>query len=115
MSVAAVQTPQSEKPNVADRIVDAVRHAAQVSHEARLIKSLACDAIEDRAHEAKRAVKKSVQRGTERLEDIKDESVHYVKRQPLKAIAIAAGVGLMVGIAAAWITSQLRQQRAGKR
>lgn len=114
MSVAAVQTPESEKPNVADRIVDAVRHAAHVSHEARLIKSLACDAIEDGAHEAKRAVKKSVQRGIERLEDVKDESVHYVKRQPLKSIAIAAGVGLMVGIGAAWIAGQFRQQ-AGKR
>jgi ElaB/YqjD/DUF883 family membrane-anchored ribosome-binding protein len=37
-----------------------------------------------------------------------------VKRQPLKAIAMAAGVGLMVGIAAAWITRRFRQQRAGK-
>jgi ElaB/YqjD/DUF883 family membrane-anchored ribosome-binding protein len=89
-------------------------HAAHISHEARLVKSLACDAIEDGAHEAKRAVTKSVQRGIERLEDIKDEGVHYVKRQPLKAIAMAAGVGLMVGIAAAWITRRFRQQRAGK-
>jgi ElaB/YqjD/DUF883 family membrane-anchored ribosome-binding protein len=114
MSVSGIQTPESEKPNVADRIVDAARHAAHISHEARLVKSLACDAIEDGAHEAKQAVTKSVQRGIERLEDIKDEGVHYVKRQPLKAIAMAAGVGLMVGIAAAWITGRLRQQRAGK-
>jgi ElaB/YqjD/DUF883 family membrane-anchored ribosome-binding protein len=114
MSVAGTQTPESEKPNVADRIVDAARHAAHISHEARLVKSLACDAIEDGAHDAKRAVTKSVQRGIERLEDIKDEGVHYVKRQPLKAIAMAAGIGLMVGIAAAWITGRLRQQRAGK-
>jgi ElaB/YqjD/DUF883 family membrane-anchored ribosome-binding protein len=114
MSVAGIQTPETETPTVADRIVDAARHAAHISHEARLVKSLACDAIEDGAHEAKRAVTKSVQRGIERLEDIKDEGVHYVKRQPLKAIAMAAGVGLMVGIAAAWITGRLRQQRAGK-
>ena len=114
MSVAAVQTPESEKPNVADRIVDAARHAAHISHEARLVKSLACDAIEDGVHEATRAVTKSVQRGIERLEDIKDEGIHYVKRQPLKAIAMAVGVGLMVGMAAAWITGRFRQQRAGK-
>jgi ElaB/YqjD/DUF883 family membrane-anchored ribosome-binding protein len=114
MPVAGIQTPESEKPNVADRIVDAARHAAHMSHEARLVKSLACDAIEDGAHDAKRAVTKSVQRGIERLEDIKDEGVHYVKRQPLKALAMAAGVGLMVGIAAAWITGRFRQQRAGK-
>jgi ElaB/YqjD/DUF883 family membrane-anchored ribosome-binding protein len=114
MSLTDVQTPKSERPNVADRIVDAARHAAHISHEARLVKSLACDAIEDGAHEAKRTVEKSVQRGIERLEDIKDEGVHYVKRQPLKAIAMAAGLGLIVGMAAAWITGRFRQQRAGK-
>jgi ElaB/YqjD/DUF883 family membrane-anchored ribosome-binding protein len=114
MSVAGIQTPESEKPNVTDRIVDAARHAAHMSHEARLVKSLACDAIEDGAHEATRAVEKSVQRGIERLEDIKDEGVHYVKRQPLKAIAMAAGLGLIVGMAAAWITGRFGQQRAGK-
>jgi ElaB/YqjD/DUF883 family membrane-anchored ribosome-binding protein len=115
MSVAGVQTPESEKAKVADRIVDAVRHAAHISHEGRLVKSVACDAIEDGAHEARRAVKKSVQRGIDRLEDIKDEGVHYVKRHPLKAIAMAAGVGLMVGMAAVWITGQFRQQPAAKR
>jgi len=51
---------------------------------------LTYDAIEDAAHEAKRAAKKSVQRSIERLEDIRDAGVHYVKRQPLKAIAMAA-------------------------
>jgi ElaB/YqjD/DUF883 family membrane-anchored ribosome-binding protein len=106
MSVAGTQPSEREKTSVADRIVDAVQHAAHVSHEARLVKSLAYDAIEDGAHEAKRAVEKSVQRGIEKLEDIKDESVHYVKRQPLKAMAMAAGVGLMVGMAAAWITGR---------
>jgi ElaB/YqjD/DUF883 family membrane-anchored ribosome-binding protein len=114
MPVAGTQTSESEKPSVADRIVDAVQHAAHLSHEARLVKSLAYDAIEDGAHEAKRATKKSVQRSIERLEDIKDEGVHYVKRQPLKAIAMAALVGLMVGMAGAWIIGRVKQQRAGK-
>jgi ElaB/YqjD/DUF883 family membrane-anchored ribosome-binding protein len=106
MSTAGNQSSESEKPSVADRIVDAVQHAAHVSHEARLVKSLAYDAIEDGAHEAKRAAKKSVQRSIERLEDIRDAGVHYVKRQPLKAMAMAAGVGVMVGMAAAWITAR---------
>ena len=114
MPVAGTQTSESEKPSVADRIVDAVQHAAHVSREARLVKSLAYDAIKDGAHEAERAVKRSVQRGIETLEDIKDEGVHSVKRQPLKALAMAAGVGLMVGMAAAWITRRFRQQRTGK-
>ena len=102
MSVANVETPVREKPTVIDRVVDAVGHGAHVSHEVRMVKSLAKDAIEDGVHAARRAVK-SAQRGIERLEDIKDEGVHYVKRQPLKAIAMAAGIGLMVGVAAGWI------------
>jgi ElaB/YqjD/DUF883 family membrane-anchored ribosome-binding protein len=115
MPTAGTQSSESEKPSVADRIVDAVQHAAHVSHEARLIKSLAYDAIEDGAHEAKRAVEKSLQRGIERLEDIKDESVHYVKRQPLKAMAMAAGAGLMVGMAAAWITARFFSSKGSTR
>jgi ElaB/YqjD/DUF883 family membrane-anchored ribosome-binding protein len=111
--MSAVSTPEGEKPNVAERIVDATRHAAHVSHEARLVKSLARDAFEDGAHAAKRAVK-SVQRGIERLEDIKDEGVHYVKRQPLKAMAMAGGVGLMVGLAAGWVAGRFKRQHAGK-
>jgi hypothetical protein len=47
-------------------------------------------------------------------EDIRDAGVHYVKRQLLKAIAMAAAAGLMVGIAAAWMTGRFRQERTGK-
>jgi ElaB/YqjD/DUF883 family membrane-anchored ribosome-binding protein len=108
MSVTSTETRGSEKPTVADRIVDAARHAAHFSHEARLVESLAHDAIEDGAHAAKRAAK-SVERGMERLEDIKDEGIHYVKRQPVKAIAIAAGLGLIVGMAAGWVCGRGRK------
>ena len=107
MSVASVETPVRDKPTVTDRVIDAAGHAAHVSHEVQMVKSLAQDAIEDGVHAAKRALK-SAQRGIERLEDIKDEGVHYVKRQPLKAIAMAAGIGLVVGMAAGWIRGRRR-------
>ena len=51
---------------------------------------------------AKRAIK-SVRHGLEQLEDLKDEAAHQVKRQPLMAIGIAAGTGLLVGVAIGWI------------
>ena len=107
MTVASVETPVREKPTVIDRVVDAAGHRAHVSHEVRRAKSLVQDAIEDGVHAARRAVK-SAQRGIERLEDIKDEGVHYVKRQPLKAIAMAAGIALVVGMAAGWIHGRRR-------
>jgi ElaB/YqjD/DUF883 family membrane-anchored ribosome-binding protein len=114
MAVAGTQISESEKPSVADRIVDAVQHAAHVSHDARLAKSMAYDAIEDGAYQARRAVKKSVQRGIATLEDIKEEAVHHVKRQPLMAIAMAAAVGLAAGMAAAWMTARIAQRRTRK-
>jgi ElaB/YqjD/DUF883 family membrane-anchored ribosome-binding protein len=109
VSDADIETLEREKPTVVDRVVDAARHAAHMSHEVRLAKSLAQDAIEDGVQAAKRAVK-SARRGIERLEDIKDEGVHYVRRQPLKAVAMAAGIGLMVGMATVWVTGRLRQR-----
>jgi len=59
--------------------------------------------IDDRVQEARRVAEKAVRRGIERLEDLKDEGVHYVKRNPLKAVAVAAGAGLMVGLVTGWI------------
>ena len=111
MSVAS-ETPEREKPALGDRVVEAARHAAHISHESRLVKSLAQDAIEDGVHAAKRAVK-SAHHSIERLEDIKDEGVHYVRRQPLKAIAMAAGIGLAVGMVAGWIGGRFRRRHNG--
>jgi hypothetical protein len=104
MTSATVETfePPCEV-SISDRISDACRHATHVSHEVRLLKSLASDAVEDRVHAAKRAITSSMKRGVEGLEDLKDEAVHRVKRQPLKAVSLALGVGLVLGWAAGWI------------
>ena len=90
MTPATVETPEvDQKQTVGDRLVDdACRQAAHISHEARLLKSVAEDAIEDGVHAAKRAIK-SVQRRAEELGDLKDEAIHRVKRQPLKAVGLA--------------------------
>ena len=103
MTTATVDTSEAESgPTVRDRAMDAARHAAHISHEAQLLKSLASDALEDGVHAAKRAIK-SVKRGVEELGDLKDEAAYRVKRQPFKAVAIAAGVGLVLGMAVGWI------------
>lgn len=114
MSGNALETSESAPSSVADRIMDAGRHAAHLSHKARLVKSLAADAIENGVHAARRAVK-SVRRGVERLEDVKDEEIHYVKRQPLKTIAMTAGVGFTVGLVAGWIADRFSSGSADKR
>jgi ElaB/YqjD/DUF883 family membrane-anchored ribosome-binding protein len=113
MSGNAVETSERVVPSMSDRIVDAGRHAAHLAHEARLAKSLAEDAVEDGVHAARRAVK-SVRRGIERLEDVKEEAIHYVKRRPLKTIAMTAAVGFAAGLAVAWIANRFSSNGAAK-
>jgi ElaB/YqjD/DUF883 family membrane-anchored ribosome-binding protein len=76
-----------------------------LSHEARRLGSLAADAAEDGVHAAKRAIK-SVERSIEELGDRKEEIAHRVKRQPLKAVALAVGVGLVLGMAFGWLRAR---------
>jgi ElaB/YqjD/DUF883 family membrane-anchored ribosome-binding protein len=107
MTPATIDTPRLEKePSIRERAVDAARQVAHVSHEAQLLKSLAADAVEDGVHAAKRAIK-SVQRRVEGLGDLKDDAAYRVKRQPFKAVGIAVGVGLVLGVAVGWIGARL--------
>ncbi len=110
MAVDARETSEHTTPSISGRMADAARHAAHLSHEARMVKSLAEDAIDEGVHRARRAVK-SVRRGLERLEDIRDDGVRYAKRQPVKTMALTAGVGLLVGLAVGWIAGRGRAKR----
>jgi ElaB/YqjD/DUF883 family membrane-anchored ribosome-binding protein len=108
MAVATVETQDTvQPPTVKDRIVDAVRRVAHVSHEVRLAKSVARGTIEDGVYAAKRALKR-VQRGVETMEYVKDGTARYVKRQPFTALGIAAGVGVLVGACVGWFSTRRR-------
>ena|ERR1019366_1820672 len=82
-----------------DRVVDAVGEAAHLGHEARVLKTLAADAIEDGVHSAKRAIR----RGAHEIEDLRDTAVSRVRRAPLASIALAGGAGLLLGIVVGWL------------
>jgi len=68
-------------------------------------KSAAVDAWEDGAYAVKRAIK-SVGRGVDRLEDVKDEASHRIKRHPFTAVGAAMGAGLLLGLSAGWIVGR---------
>ncbi len=110
MTLDIRETSEHTTPSIAGRMADAARHAAHLSHEARMVRSLAEDAIEDGVHKARR-VAKSVRRGIERLQDVKDEATYYIRRRPLKTIAMAAGLGLVVGVAAGVFAARSRAGR----
>jgi ElaB/YqjD/DUF883 family membrane-anchored ribosome-binding protein len=106
----AATTNIEPKPSASDRIADAVRHAAHLSHEARLMKSMARDAGEDGVHAARRALRR-VRHRLDALEDLKDDAAHYVKHQPFKSVGIAFGVGLQLGVLIAWLSGRIGQRR----
>lgn len=82
------------EPTVGDRLTDARRHAMHMSHDARLLKSAASDAIEEGVHAARRAVRRRVRQ----MEDFRDEAIRRVRRQPFPAMGAALGVGLVAGV-----------------
>ncbi len=103
MTPITVDTPElARMTNAADRVIDACCQAAVVSQEARRLKSLAADAVDDGVHAAKRAIK-SVRRGVEELGDLKDGAMYRMKQQPLKTLGAAVGIGLVLGVAIGWI------------
>ncbi|HEY3381697.1 MAG TPA: hypothetical protein VGK32_08010 [Vicinamibacterales bacterium] len=115
MAIVTRETSEDATPSTSDRMADAAAHAAHLSHEARMVKSVAEDAIEEGVYQARR-VARSVRRGVVgRLEDIKDEGIRYVKRQPLPTIAFTAGVGVMVGLAVGWVAGRGRPKRVDTR
>jgi len=110
MTTATVDSADVEpKTTVRERIVDACGQAAHVSHEARVLLSVAEDTIEDGVRAARRAVK-SVRRRAEEIEDFKDEAIHRVKRQPLRAVGAAFGTGLAIGFVAGFVVRRPRRR-----
>lgn len=100
MTTATLEHREMERElTIRDRIADALANATHLSHEVRLVKSMATDAVED----ATRAAKRTLKRRREDAADFKDEIIHRVKRQPVRAITLAAGVGALVGIAVGWL------------
>jgi ElaB/YqjD/DUF883 family membrane-anchored ribosome-binding protein len=107
MALASVEIPGVDRQStVGDRLVDACRQVAHMSHEARLLESVASDAIEDGVHATRRAIKSARRRVSDNLTDIKDEAIHCVKRRPVQAVGTAFGAGLALGAAAVWIAGR---------
>jgi ElaB/YqjD/DUF883 family membrane-anchored ribosome-binding protein len=106
MRVAERETfAAAPKPSVSDRITDGARHAAHFSHQVRLMKSMARDAGEEGVYAAKRLMRR-VKHGAERLQDFRDQAAWRVKREPLKAVAIAAGAGVVFGVVLSWVAGR---------
>ena len=97
------------EPNLRERVVDVGRRVAQAAHDARLLKSVASDALEDGLYTARRAVKTAARD----LSDVRDDASYRIKKAPMQSVAVAFGAGLCVAIAAgaaAWLVRKAWRQ-----
>jgi ElaB/YqjD/DUF883 family membrane-anchored ribosome-binding protein len=91
--------PKTEHGDVRAQAVDAARRVAHVSHEARLVKSLAADAVEDAVHATNQAVK-TAKRRFQDLADRRYEVAHRIRQEPFKAVGVAFGAGVLLSAVA---------------
>lgn len=61
---------------------------------------------------ARERLRESMDGAKEKLEEMEDSSVKYIKKNPVKSVLIAAGVGTVVGAGIAAVISVLRPRRS---
>jgi ElaB/YqjD/DUF883 family membrane-anchored ribosome-binding protein len=105
--------PKTEHSHVRTQAIDAARRVAHLSHETRLIKSLATDAVEDVVHATNQAIK-TARRRVQELADRRYEVAHRIRQEPFKAIGIVFGAGVLLGVATA-VMSCVGRGRAEKK
>jgi ElaB/YqjD/DUF883 family membrane-anchored ribosome-binding protein len=82
---------------IRDRASDALRQAAHVAEEARLLQGIAADAFEDVRRLAQASVQ-TVKVASQRAIEMSDELRERIRERPLMALAITLGVGVSLGI-----------------
>jgi len=106
MATAVLESPATEaEPTLRERVVDAARRTVHLSHEARMLTSMAGDAVAEQAYRAGRAARQA-RRG---LDDARDDVGHRIKQEPMKAVGVAFGTGLLLGVATgalAWMAAR---------
>jgi hypothetical protein len=111
MTTTPMESPAAEEPTLRERATDTLRQAVHLSHEARLLKTLAADAVEDGLHAAQRTIKHARQTGL----DARDEMTYRVKREPGRAMAVVFGVGALVGFGLGLVCRHIQSRRATSR
>ena len=110
ISPTVKRAPDTALGSAVDAAVDTVRHAAHLSHEAQLLKTVAADIVEDGVYAAKRALKKA-RRVTERAADLRDQAEYRIKREPFKSVGLAVAIGIPIGLMLGWVGARAARRR----
>ena len=94
-----IQEEMVEKNGRKDGVFGKALHAGAVSfgHEASRLKTQVSHAMTDAFADGKREARRVIRRGYNAAEDLVDEAAHRVKHHPIRAVAIAFGVGALFG------------------
>ena len=87
MAMAVFEKPRYEFSTFRQFAEDARRQAQHAAREARLLKTIAQDAVEARMYEA----------------------AHRIRQQPLRAVAMAFAIGVPIGALIAWMGGRSRK------
>ncbi|QDU69383.1 DUF883 family protein [Engelhardtia mirabilis] len=75
-----------------------LHQAERVLAEIKALGTVAGESAGDAVHSAKQAGADAVQHGKENAVEARDQVADYVGREPLKALLMAAGVGVVLGM-----------------
>jgi ElaB/YqjD/DUF883 family membrane-anchored ribosome-binding protein len=81
----------------------------EASEETRVLAAKAAEAVEEGAHAARRGYRLA----RRRAEDVADNAVSCIRKQPLKAVGAALGAGLVIGVATGLLSAVLGGRWAG--
>jgi len=60
--------------------------------------------------EGVRTARRTLRKGFETAEDLRDEAAYRVKREPFKAVGLAFGTGVLLGVVAGWASQKGRRR-----
>jgi ElaB/YqjD/DUF883 family membrane-anchored ribosome-binding protein len=97
-----------EKSSCGDWAADAARHAAQLSQDARELKSRAAKVVGEGVEAAKHAFE-AVRGRVGDVAQCRDEATDRLKQNPWRGVGLALGVGVGVGLAAGLLAHRFRR------
>ena len=92
------------------RMTDAIETAGKIAAigiDFGLLKKRLENAVDDAVVEAKRMTK----RGGRAMGDVKEDTTHWIKKNPWQSVGYAAGAAFGIGLCVGWFTSRLHPHR----
>lgn len=103
-------TPSQDSETSESTATDRFRsQGGAVKEEVRELGRVTREAAQEKLNEARRVAEEAYQHGRQKAEelydqskrkagDVEDQVIDYIREKPLKALAIAAGVGMLLGV-----------------